>query len=494
VDVIVGNPPWLSYRDIAEQSYKDRIKSLVLNYNLIEKGDGNLVTRLDTSTLFYVHCQREFLKEGGAIAFVMPKTVMLPAKQHINFQRDGFTKVHDLGKVTVVGAVNQHFFNVKCCVVENTGKTYRTNVPKVVWSGQLPKKNMTWDQVRHLLTHTEADHELLGGEDVRSPYYYALSLQGATLVPRTLWSVDIDTSVPLNVKIPRLKTSEYSFNATKEEKWHIRLKGQVERQFLFCTVLGEDLLPFFIRHLRLYVLPVLIDGDQFHMATHEDILERGFEHASDWAKKAEMIFHKRHKDVKATAQYYLNYQSKIVNQKPHEPHVVLYNRSGTNISCAYLPNAERKIDGLQVTDFIADAVTHYLYCKSEAEAHYLVGVLNSNVVNDAIKPYQTEGVYHGKRDIYRRPFEVCPIPEFESDNAAHHAIVTLAITARAKVAEWAPQMDGTLAKVREQSRDLVRKEIDQIDHHIAKLMMMTPKKSMKPAADKKPSLFDLVGD
>jgi type I restriction-modification system DNA methylase subunit len=106
VDVIVGNPPWLSYRDIAEQAYRDRIKSLVHDYNLIDKQDGKLVTRLDTSTLFYVHCQHEFLKEGGTIAFVMPKTVMLPSKQHINFQRDGFSKVHDLGKVTVVGAVN----------------------------------------------------------------------------------------------------------------------------------------------------------------------------------------------------------------------------------------------------------------------------------------------------------------------------------------------------------------------------------------------------
>ena len=224
VDVIVGNPPWLSYRDVAEQAYKNRIKSLVFDYDLIDKADAKLFTRLDTSTVFYVHCKHEFLKEGGTIAFVMPKTVILPSKQHINFQREGFTKVHDLGSVTVTGMVNQHFFNVKSCVVENTGKVHTTSVPKVVWSGQLPRKNMILEQARHFLRHSEDDHELLAQGEVKSPYYYALSIQGATLMPRTLWSVDLDASAPLNLKLPRFKTSEYAYKGTKEQKWKVRFK------------------------------------------------------------------------------------------------------------------------------------------------------------------------------------------------------------------------------------------------------------------------------
>jgi hypothetical protein len=44
------------------------------------------------------------------------------------------------------------------------------------------------------------------------------------------------------------------------------------------------------------------------------------------------------------------------------------------------------------------------------------GVLNSSVVNKAIKPYQTEGVFHAKRDIHKRPFEVCPIPLCDISN------------------------------------------------------------------------------
>ncbi|HET9283646.1 MAG TPA: N-6 DNA methylase [Candidatus Angelobacter sp.] len=470
VDLIIGNPPWLSYRDIAEKAYKERIKSLVLEYDLINKGDSKLITRLDTSTLFYVHCKHEFLKEGGKIAFVMPKTVILPAKQHINFQREGFTRIHDLGAVTVVGEINQHFFNVKSCVVENTGEAHTTHVPKIVWSGKLPKKNMTLDKARHFLKQAREDHELLEAGDVKSPHYYALSIQGATLVPRTLWSVDIDDSVPLNIKLPRLKTSKYAYSATKEEKWTVRFRGSVEREFIFCTVLGEDLLPFGIRHLTMYVLPIVINGEDLRMVNHEDLLATGFEHFSDWVKRAETLWHKRSKDEMMTAQQRLNFQQLLVSQRPNEPYIVLYNRSGTNISCAYLPQKDRKIDDLGGTGFIADAVTHRMYCKSEEEAHYLVGVLNSNIVNDAIKPYQTEGVYHGKRDIYRRPFEVCAIPEFDNSNVVHLRIAALATEAEAIVGKWGPSMEGTLAKVREKARELVAKQIMEIDELVEKLL------------------------
>jgi hypothetical protein len=488
VDVIVGNPPWLSYRDIAEPSYKARVKALVAEYNLINKGESKLVVRLDTSTLFYVHCQREFLKEGGTIAFVMPKTVVLPSKQHMNFQHTGFSKIHDLGGVTVAGLANQHFFNVKSCVITNTGKPSRPDVPKVIWSGQLPTKNMTWDQARLRLRREEATHELLVQGEALSPYYYPLSLQGATLVPRPLWSVDIDNSTPLNSKTPRLKTSGYAYKATKEEKWRVRLNGAVEREFLFCTVIGEDLLPFLVRRLSMYVLPVVIEGGRFHMVTHEDILGLGCDRASDWVKRAEGLFHRRHNDKSTTAQQYLNYQSKIVNQAPGEPHIVLYNRAGTNISCAYLPRKERVSGELEMTDFIADAVTHYIYCRSESEAHYLVGVLNSNVVNDAIKPYQTEGVYHGKRDIYRRPFEVCAIGEFDSKNALHKEIARLAKAAKAKLVDF--QVEGSLAKVREAARDRVRDEITAIDALVARMLKRAAIRARKEQPRRQSGIFD----
>src|SRR5579875_3865722 len=110
VDVIVANPPWLSLRDVQDDAYKRQIKELAFRYKLLEKTDRKLFTQLDTSTVFFAHAEREFLREGGKMAFVMPKSVILPAKQHLLFQRTGFTAIHDFGDV-------KGLFKVPACVL-----------------------------------------------------------------------------------------------------------------------------------------------------------------------------------------------------------------------------------------------------------------------------------------------------------------------------------------------------------------------------------------
>ena len=118
VDLIIGNPPWLSYRDIAEKAYKSRIRDLTFGYGLLTPSERHLFTIMDTSTLFYVHCETEFLKPRGKISFVMPKATIVPSKQHALFQTRGFSRIHDLSKVTVLGNINQHFFNIKSWKVD----------------------------------------------------------------------------------------------------------------------------------------------------------------------------------------------------------------------------------------------------------------------------------------------------------------------------------------------------------------------------------------
>jgi len=73
--------------------------------------------------------------------------------------------------------------------------------------------------------------------------------------------------------------------------------------------------------------------------------------------------------------------------------------------------------------FVADKKTMLYETSDEMEAHYLCAILNSDVVNDAIKPYQTKGLY-GERDIVRRPF-MLPIPKFDPNNPVHRRLAEL---------------------------------------------------------------------
>jgi hypothetical protein len=479
VDTIIGNPPWLSYRDIAERAYKTRIRDLTFGYDLLKRSDRHLFTTMDTSTLFYVHSQREFLKPGGQMSFVMPKATVVPSKQHIGFQDRGFSRIHDLSKVTVAGNVNQHFFNIKSCVTVADGKLYKDEIPIIEWSGQLPRKNMTLAQAAPFLKRTSAQHSIMPVSAPKSPYF-SKAFQGATVSPHSLWYVEPDDAAPLNLNRPLLRTQEAAYQLCKEPHWKIRMRGVVEKELLFATALSDDIVPFFVRNLNLLVLPVVVENNRFIMMKHDELLGAGLEAGAEWVKKAEVLFAKRSKDKMMTAQSRINFQRLLTTQDPTAKHIVLYNKSGSNVCAAYLNSDEcdRAMD-LQVMAFIAERVTYRIYATSEDEASYLTAVLNSTVVNDAIKPYQTVGVYHGKRDITRRPFEVCPIETYDPKNPLHQDLSSLAISAKEKMRKVARRLEGTLAKVREESRTIVENEISRIDKIVVKMFSVAPTESPK---------------
>jgi SAM-dependent methyltransferase len=85
-DIIAGNPPWLVYRNIKEPEYQAQVKRLTFLYDLLGKKDGKLFTHMELATLFFVFSTDAYLKKGGIIAFVMPRSVLTGAKQHKHFQ------------------------------------------------------------------------------------------------------------------------------------------------------------------------------------------------------------------------------------------------------------------------------------------------------------------------------------------------------------------------------------------------------------------------
>lgn len=494
VDLIIGNPPWLSYRDIAEKAYKSRIRDLTFGYGLLTPSERHLFTIMDTSTLFYVHCETEFLKPRGKISFVMPKATIVPSKQHALFQTRGFSRIHDLSKVTVLGNINQHFFNIKSCVVTSATHLYKDFIPAVEWSGQLPRKNMSLAAASRFLERKNVRHAIIRTGHSRSPYF-ARAFQGATVSPHCLWYVQPDDSGPLNVNRPLLRTQDSAYRLCKEPHWKIRMRGVVEKELLFATALSDDLLPFFVRNLELLVLPVVIDNSHFSMMESDELLGAGFEAGSEWVRKAEAIYAKRSKDKLMSAQQRINFQKLLTAQDPRAEHIVLYNKSGTNICAAYL-NIKQSIHigELEAAAFVAERVTYRIYTQTEEEAAYLVGVLNSAVVNDAIKPYQTVGVFHGKRDITRRPFEVCPIEVYDEDNSLHREIARLSLSACRTMAKWGPKLEGTLAQVRAESRRIVRKEIAQINTLMQRMFKLAKSESIvEDTIDQNP-LFGMSTD
>ena len=133
-------------------------------------------------------------------------------------------------------------------------------------------------------------------------------------------------------------------------------------------------------------------------------------------------------------------------------------------------------------------MTYLYYAANEDEAHYLVGILNSPFVNEVIKPFQTQGIYHGERDIERRPLEVCNIPLFDPENALHREIAKVSAAARAELLPIVPEMALPVAGARAAARALVAGPLAHLDELTRRLL------GSIAVAPRKKKITDLQGD
>lgn len=113
---------------------------------------------------------------------------------------------------------------------------------------------------------------------------------------------------------------------------------------------------------------------------------------------------------------------------------------------------------------MVDHKTYWYAANSEDEAAYLAAVLNSDAVNDAIKPFQARGLM-GERHIHKKPLEL-PLRMYNDADALHVELAAMGkkATAHAATLPRADDFPNTLAArravVREALAD-VRKRIDQ---------------------------------
>ena len=73
-DLIIGNPPWYTYRDIGSVDYQDKVKNLA-EYLEVKPLPKNLLN-LEISTLFFIKAKNTFMRESAKIFFVITKGVI----------------------------------------------------------------------------------------------------------------------------------------------------------------------------------------------------------------------------------------------------------------------------------------------------------------------------------------------------------------------------------------------------------------------------------
>ena len=201
MDVIVGNPPWLSYRYMSKRMQKRfRDSSKALGVWVSGQGEGKLVTQTDLSGLFFARSAQLYLKgpegaqPGGRIAMVLPLAAMTRG-QFKAFRSGAFTGgAVSFDRAWVLDNQDiQPLFRVPTCVLFATRSALPKPVPARATSfvGRLPNGRKDASEaeaaryVRVFATDSPAVVSFKKGSVYRDRFR-----QGATLVPRMLCFVD----------------------------------------------------------------------------------------------------------------------------------------------------------------------------------------------------------------------------------------------------------------------------------------------------------------
>ncbi|MBS1767903.1 MAG: SAM-dependent DNA methyltransferase, partial [Acidobacteria bacterium] len=479
-DFIIGNPPWLSYRFVADPDYQDEIKRRAVTLYKIAPKKGKLFTQMELATVFLAHSMATFATPKGRLAFVMPRSV-LNADQHQNLIERKYspdakfrlTGYWDLRRV-------QPLFEVPSCVLfadfsANPGDP-SDKVKVLEWEGKLPVRDLSWARAEKSLSSTKKTGTViyLGGrsalstekgdeaKSAPSPYQTKFK-QGATIVPRNFYFVrmdDLPNPVDPSAQYWAFTDPEQAKQA-KKPYTDVNLSGLVEGRFIYSTALSRHLLPFTLMKPTLVLLPLEAKHGALTIQTSEQLSKGGFREFGKWMRKAEGIWRDKRgsKADKQSLHERLDYQRELTRQSFLDKHLVLYNHSGTNVSATYFDREP------QSPPFIVDVKLYWAAFDTKEEAIYLATILNSEAVNAAIKPFQSMGLL-GERDVHKKVLDL-PIPIFDPENLLHQKLLLIGSEAHQKAAialnDPSFPSGGALARQRKFIRTQIQPLLEQID-------------------------------
>ncbi|MFX1448904.1 MAG: N-6 DNA methylase, partial [Promethearchaeota archaeon] len=256
-DIIIGNPPWLTYKDIINKKYQFKIRTLAETLGI--KPPSQYITHIELASIFFYAIPLSYLKVGGNIFFVLTKSV-LNGDHCFKFRAFSI-----FNKIEIWDFPNNNTFNVEyiCLKAEFIGENTKIEIFE-----KYPIKTKIYDnelKIQQITNYSslEFDEEgakiILPEEEIKfldslSPSdYKSKFFQGATLVPRTLVFFKIEKMDENCLYI----SSDPEANSRTKNPWRYSFHNiKIEKKFRFKTFLNKDLVPFYIKQYKDVFLPI----------------------------------------------------------------------------------------------------------------------------------------------------------------------------------------------------------------------------------------------
>ena len=423
VDVIIGNPPWLNYNQTVST-----LRTALVEHSRDRYGiwvGGKHAANQEVAGLFFTRCVELYLRNGGVIGMVMPHSA-LQSGQHEKW-RTGLWQSKRQGRgrnrspVFTVSVEFDYkrawdlerlepnsFFPVPSCVVfalsnGNSGIANALRGTVEQWRGKAGASNVRRELVP--ISSTSATGE--------SPYAN-ISRRGADCWPRCLFLVD-EIENPAIIQAGQTVTVNPRPVRQGKDVWSTldvsELTGlAIERNHLYDVHVGETVVPYATLEPRKAVLPlrrgetalatdtegvggIRLGGIERRMRERWSTMSRLWEENKRPANRLDLLGN-------------LNYLSKLSAQlkwwqdSGNRPFRIVQTEAG--IPTAALIEDEHAL---------VDTTLYWIPCKTIQEAHYLLAIINSDALYQAVMPLMPKGQF-GAWHVHKHLWKL-PIPEFD---------------------------------------------------------------------------------
>jgi len=405
-DLIIGNPPWITYKDLNNKDYQNKIRDLAERFDI--KPQSHYITHIELASVFF-YAVTLFLKKGGNIFLIITKSVLNGDHCY------KFRSFSLFNNIEIWDFPSTNIFNVPniCLKAEFIGKSESYNIKE-----KYPIKAKLFDEDLNLKEETYYSSLKIEKEGAKIiiPVYQLKLLQkisyskyknqfyqGATLVPRTLVFFKMNKTEDNSY----ILSSESEILSRAKKNWKFELQDkEIEAQFRYKSYLNKDLVPFCLKKFRRVFLPInkdfIFDPQQFE----------NFPKAKEFYSELNEIYQSNKKNTSNINTLFsnLNYWNKLTKQNNNKNFIVIYNASGSNLKSAVIKNFKKNI--------IIPSENYYFSTDVKDEAFYLSTILNAPILSDSIK------LIKSSRHIHKRPFSF-PIPLYEESNDNHISLSKL---------------------------------------------------------------------
>ena len=421
VDVIIGNPPWINYNRTMDVLRTELERQSKNTYGIWT--GGRYATHQDLAGLFFARSVDLYLRQGGVIGMVLPHSA-LQAGQYSKWRAGawrgsrgtrtlsvdfGFKTAWDLERLQP-----NTFFPVPSCVVfaKNLGLAERAK--------PLAGRVERWLGAAGAHDVQRASAAIIDTSKASNSPYAAHALQGASIVPRCLFFVN-ETESAATIRAAQTITVNPRRGSQDKRPWKdldlAEITGQtIDTAHVFDVHLGETVVPYATLEPLKAALP-LKQGSYELPKDESGVGGIGLGELERRLRGRWQTINQLWEDNKGRANklnligrldYHRELSSQLTWQQDGGDRLLrlVYTKSGTP-TAAIIDNR----------DIIVDHLLYWITCKSIEEAHYLLAIINSDVLHNAAKPLMSKGQF-GARDLHKHLWKL-PIPEYDADNPLH---------------------------------------------------------------------------